>query len=420
MKKISPLQSITTAVLLVTAVVAPSTTFAFSRLEAIRDNVSERPRPVVDYLREARQERVEASRERVIQVPPTPAPQVFQNTEWNRSGITTWRDSVVTPYQAPQITSYPTNNFSWELPQYQPIPATPSPALVETNFNVSLEAFQNKQFDGRDFRIGRVLENTDAYTSYYITYKSGDLTISGLMDVPKTGGPFPVIVLNHGYIDPAFYTNGGTLRREQDYLARAGYLVLHSDYRNFAESSKDPNAELNMKLGYAEDVINIVKAVKSSGLSFIDTNRIGMFGHSMGGGLAEIVMTTHPETAKAYVLLAPASSDASENFDRLTVPTRPEEAAQITARYGNIGTNPTFWKGISPINYVSNITAPVMIHQGTADQLVPYQWSQRFASALQAAGKNVTLHLYDGERHIFTTQWEQMMQRTVEFFNARI
>jgi hypothetical protein len=28
------------------------------------------------------------------------------------------------------------------------------------------------------------------------------------------------VILNHGYIDPAIYTNGRGLKREQDYLAR--------------------------------------------------------------------------------------------------------------------------------------------------------------------------------------------------------
>jgi hypothetical protein len=46
--------------------------------------------------------------------------------------------------------------------------------------------------------------------------------------------------------------------REQDYLAQRGYVVLHTDYRNHAQSSDDPRSELDLRLGYSEDVINAV------------------------------------------------------------------------------------------------------------------------------------------------------------------
>ena len=82
----------------------------------------------------------------------------------------------------------------------------------------SLPALFDKEFDGRDLTLGDVLAKTAEYTRYYITYKSGELTISGIMNVPNGDGPFPVLILNHGHIDTAVYTNSrGT-------QARAGLL----------------------------------------------------------------------------------------------------------------------------------------------------------------------------------------------------
>jgi hypothetical protein len=40
------------------------------------------------------------------------------------------------------------------------------------------------------------------------------------MNVPDGKGPFPVLVLNHGYIDPDTYFPGQGMPREHDYLAR--------------------------------------------------------------------------------------------------------------------------------------------------------------------------------------------------------
>jgi len=45
-------------------------------------------------------------------------------------------------------------------------------------------------------------QNHKKYDRYYIKYKSSTLTISGIMNIPKGKGPFPVIITAHGYIDP--------------------------------------------------------------------------------------------------------------------------------------------------------------------------------------------------------------------------
>src|SRR3989338_4121372 len=92
---------------------------------------------------------------------------------------------------------------------------------------VSIPALMKKEFDGRELKLVRILDENEVYTRHYITYKSGDLTISGILNIPKGQGPFPLLVLNHGYIDPEIYTNGRGLKREQDYLARHGYAVIH-------------------------------------------------------------------------------------------------------------------------------------------------------------------------------------------------
>jgi uncharacterized protein len=93
---------------------------------------------------------------------------------------------------------------------------------------VSLPAMMQRTYDGHALRTRDVILRTDAYTRYYVTYRSDGLRISGIMNVPDGNGPFPVLVLNHGYIDPADYVNGQGLSREQDFLARAGYVALHT------------------------------------------------------------------------------------------------------------------------------------------------------------------------------------------------
>lgn len=85
-----------------------------------------------------------------------------------------------------------------------------------------MQALIEKKYDGRDLRLGRLLGDFGAYQRYLITYRGDGQQISGVMNVPDGKGPFPVLVLNHGYIDRQTYVPGQGMRREHDYLARQG------------------------------------------------------------------------------------------------------------------------------------------------------------------------------------------------------
>jgi dipeptidyl aminopeptidase/acylaminoacyl peptidase len=281
----------------------------------------------------------------------------------------------------------------------------------------TIPALAEKEFLGDGLQLGSVLAENASYTRYYITYKGEGFTISGIMNVPAGEGPFPVLILNHGYIDPRVYVNGAGLKREQDFFATNGYVVLHSDYRNHAQSDFDPGNEVRPRSGYVEDVLNAISAVKKSSYTFLDKENIGMLGHSMGGGVTENIMVTKPDIAKAFVLLAPINADYKVNFDKWVATEWPETAAEFYQVYGSYDDNPTFWKDISAINYIQNINAPIMLHQGTSDGEVPVDWSQDFAAALKKAGKEITYYEYPGEPHIFGTAQPLVMQRTLEFFD---
>ncbi len=286
-------------------------------------------------------------------------------------------------------------------------------------YEVSIQGFAQREFEGTDFTLGHVLADNSIYTRYYITYKSNGLTISGIMNIPKGEGPYPVVFLNHGYIDPAIYTNGRGLKREQDYLARNGYAVVHSDYRNHAQSDKDTNVDVELRLGYAEDVVNGIRALQQADIPQVDSARIGMLGHSMGGGVALQIMTALPEIADAYVLFAPVSADARDNFDKWIRNSRPA-ATSLIETYGDFEENSIFWNGISPNQYFNRIQQPVMYHHGTLDESVPLEWSDSAVAQMQEAEVDVTYYVYEGEKHEFINQWPLVMERTKAFFDEHL
>ena len=294
----------------------------------------------------------------------------------------------------------------------------------------SLKALFGKEFDGRDLKLIKVLDKNNAYTRHYITYMSGKYKISGIMNIPNGKGPYPVLILNHGYIDTRYYTTGRGLKREQDYFARHGYVVLHSDYRGHAGSDNDPENYLKLNLGYTEDMLNAIYAVKNSNLKVIDKENIGMLGHSLGGGIALNIAAIKPGLVKAYILLAPISIDYADNFDRWIKRRPPEEEKKIPAKYGppalrhkiieTYGTpqsNPDFWEGLSVKNHIDRIVDPIMVHHGTADDSVPVEWSLKLSRALREHGKSIQLYTYGGQPHEFTSAWSTVMKRSVDFFD---
>jgi uncharacterized protein len=292
-------------------------------------------------------------------------------------------------------------------------PAATTPAPAE----LSLPMFWEQQFDGRDLRLGRTLATNGAYTRHAVTYRSGKFRISGVMNIPKGTGPFPVVILAHGYIDPKIYKTGQGLAREQDYLARRGFVAFHTDYRDHAQSDRDPANGDRLRLGYVEDVINAALAVKSSTIPGLDGTRVSLLGRSMGGGIAYNALVSKPGLFDAAVIYASVSTKAEENTAKF-MRSNPQARDRIYAKYGTPKQNPQFWKQMSSLTYFERITDPILVHHGTSDATCPIVWADTAVKRLETLGKDVTYRKYRGAGHTFYSEWALSMQRTVAFLKT--
>jgi dipeptidyl aminopeptidase/acylaminoacyl peptidase len=291
-------------------------------------------------------------------------------------------------------------------------------ALPPVTDPVSLAALMREDFAGGRIRVRREILATDAYTRSEVTYPSGDVTVSGVLLRPRGTGPFPAVVLNHGYIEPSVYVTGQGLMREQDYLARAGFVVLHTDYRGYADSDATTDRARETRLGYTRDAINAVESLKQ--LRYVDPDRVAMLGRSMGGGVTLNALVVRPGLVRAAVVFAPVSSDFVDNFNRWTVRERPAAAAATYRRYGTPQQEPDFYRGLSARTYFDRITEPVLIHHGTNDESCPIRWSRTTQSLLQKAGVDSRFEVYRGEHHAFGPRWPLSMERTVRFLRRQL
>lgn len=289
-----------------------------------------------------------------------------------------------------------------------------APAAAAPN-PLSMQAFWQQEFVGKDLKLGKVLARTGAYTKYAVTYRSNGLRISGIMNVPKGNGPFPLVVLAHGYIDPDIYRTGQGLAREQDYLARKGFIAFHTDYRNHASSDDDPNLMRGLRLGYTMDVINAANAARNSSFAFIDKERISLLGRSMGGGIGFNALVAAPGVFDSAVLFATVSSKAAENTNKW-LRNDPVIRKEIFAKYGSPEDNPAFWDSVSAYTYFERVTDPVLVLHGTADETCPIRWANEAVAKLTSLDKDVTYVKYKGAGHtFFGSTWTKSMQESVKF-----
>ncbi len=259
---------------------------------------------------------------------------------------------------------------------------------------------------------------TSAYTSQVIAYLANGVRITGLLNTPRGTGPFPVVIAAHGYINPETYYTGQGFSREQDYLPRRGYAVLHVDYRGHAGSDPDPEAMERLRLGYAEDVIAAALALRTTSITRLDAERVAILGRSMGGGVALTALVARPGVFDAAVLYSSVSSDAGENFNRWSRMRDVGEA--IAAIHGTPESNPDFWRAASPWPHFDRITEPVLVHHGDSDQTCPVSYSRDITRRLDAAGVDVTYQEYQGEDHLFWAAWERSIETTADFLDQHV
>jgi dipeptidyl aminopeptidase/acylaminoacyl peptidase len=299
--------------------------------------------------------------------------------------------------------------------------AKPKPEPKPKPHPISVQALIEKKYDGRDLKLGRQIGETNAYKRYLITYRGDKERISGVMLVPDGTGPFPVLVLNHGYINPDTYFPGQGMPREHDFLARRGFVVLHTDYRGHATSTNDKNVDYELRLPYVVDTINAVKAVKTSKLKFLDRDRVGWLGRSMGGGVTLTALAVRPGLVDAGVVYASVSSLAADNWKQFNRDAEDQATNRRIARgYGLPDENPRFWRAASARPYLDRVTEPVMVHHGLQDDTCPVDWARATVRTLRKADKNVTYVSYRGEGHTFEGQWRRSIERTADFFDQHL
>ena len=322
------------------------------------------------------------------------------------------------------------------VPEPTPVP-TPEPTPAPPHA-LSIAWLRTREDPGSDLVVEQTLPPGANYTRAIVAYRSDDLKIYALMTVPRGARPpsgWPVVVFNHGAIPARQYRSTERYVAYVDAFARNGYLVFMPDYRGHGSSEGEARGGYGSP-DYVVDVLNALASVRR--WPEADPERVGMWGHSMGGYITLRAMVTRPEI-RAGVIWAGVVASYPDMLLRWarppavaagpaappgptgpTGPTGPSWRNQLPAEYGMPDENPGFWASISANTYLGDLSGPVQLHHGTADASVPLQMSAALEQQIRDAGGPVELFVYPGDDHNLSRNLGQALARSVAFFDAHV
>lgn len=243
----------------------------------------------------------------------------------------------------------------------------------------------------------------------YSTVEGRELHLDAF--VQKKDGRHPTVLVVHGGA-----WRSGNRKQLAGYavsLAQRGFNCFAIDYR-LAPKDKFP--------AQIDDCRAALKWVRTNAEEYkVDATKIGAIGYSAGGHLVCLLATTGeaPSEKNGNVdtrLQAVAAGGAPTDFRAF-----PDDGKW--AEYwmgGDLKTVPEKFNAASATAFVDKDDAPVFFFNGTADELVPLEWSKSCHDALKACGVRTELHTIEGARHIPAAMNSKALDKAYEFLESEL
>jgi dipeptidyl aminopeptidase/acylaminoacyl peptidase len=247
-----------------------------------------------------------------------------------------------------------------------------------------------------------------------ITYPSFDgKKITALVLKPRVnrlGSPPPAVVYAHGgpngQVTLAFHTTFHV-------LAEAGFVVIAPNFRGstgYGKAFEDANNK-DWGGGDLKDLTAAVKYLAARGA--IDPKRVGVTGGSYGGYLTLMALARTPKVWKAGVELY-GMPDLVMDY----LLSKSRFADWYETEMGNPKTHAALYRARSPLPYLDEIRAPLLVFQGAQDSNVPRAESDLLVAVLRELKKPYQYVVYPDEGHGFTRRKNLLdcYRRTTAFF----
>ncbi len=192
------------------------------------------------------------------------------------------------------------------------------------------------------------------------------------------------------------------------YLAQQGYVILTPDYRGSSGYSRDWAVGDYMDMGGkpTEDVASGADYLKT--LSYVDPDRIGVWGLSYGGYMTLQAITTTPTLFRCAIDVAGVGDWATWSPGAYTI-----------GRLGTPVTNPEGFYRSAAALHLDKVQRPLFIMHGTNDTNVGFWESLKVFDELEKMGKPFDMMIYPGEIHFFRRAYvlRDAWHRSEDFFD---
>lgn len=284
----------------------------------------------------------------------------------------------------------------------------------------SIAGLRAREYTSGEIKVVTVVPSKQGLTTTVISYDSDGLTQYALVEKPAGEPPkegWPILLLLHGHIPLDQYSTVQSYRSISEVYAANGFLVVKPDYRGHDDSETINKLSVTRTIDYSEDILNLLAGIDQ--ISDGDVNNIFLFSHSMGGDIALRVMAVNRDKIKGKIRGATFWAAVTEDF--------PENTLYFLRLYGRAETkeykeilaqtvSPDQYKAFSPLYFLKGVSTPVIIHHGTNDQTVPFEWSVSFKKGLDKAEIDYIFYEYPGDDHNIIANRRLVIQRDIDFF----
>lgn len=254
--------------------------------------------------------------------------------------------------------------------------------------------------------------------SRIVHYASADGTvISALLWMPfnlARDGASPGVVLPHG--GPTGQTID-SFNRFALALASRGYVVLAPNPRGstgYGRAFEEANKK-DLGGGDLEDEVAGAKFLARTG--YVDARRIGITGGSYGGYMTLMAVAKTPSVWAAGV-----EQYGIIDWAHMYVTEAPTLQQYQRGLLGDPTADAAVYRAASPLTYMHQATAPLLVLQGDNDIRVPRSQAEEVVATLKADGRTVEAHFYPNEGHGFVKRENQIdaLARTIAWFDQHL
>jgi dipeptidyl aminopeptidase/acylaminoacyl peptidase len=185
--------------------------------------------------------------------------------------------------------------------------------------------------------------------------------------------------------------------RSVQYLVSQGFFVIAPNYRGssgYGKEFEDAN-RFDMGGGDLEDVISAADWMAKTG--YVDPQKVAIMGGGYGGYLAMMAVTRAPDRWAAAAPFVPFVNWFTEIEN-----TDPAAREHAIATMGDPMKDKARLQDRSPIYFVDQIKAPILLLAGGKDSRSPPTEAEQVASAIKKRNGVVELKVYENEGHGFS------------------